>query len=340
MMEIQEGVALAPLTTFGIGGKARYFARVQSMPELYEALAFAEKEGCKFFILGGGSNVLISDSGFDGLVIKIELAGIELLREEDGVLLVAAAGESWEGLVQRAVSENIWGIENLAGIPGTVGGAVVQNIGAYGAALSQTLEWVEAYDTESKATKTFTNEACKFGYRESIFKKEPGRYVVLHAAFRLKAVGQPDVSYKDLAARFKDAAPTLKQIHDAVIEIRGNKFPDLSLEGTAGSFFKNPVIPLAEAKKLQEKYPEMPIFALPESADIKIPLGWLLDYRHGVLDMREMRVGGARMYEKQFLVIVAEKNTSADDVKMLAKEVQKKLFVACGISVEPEVHIV
>jgi UDP-N-acetylmuramate dehydrogenase len=167
-----------------------------------------------------------------------------------------------------------------------------------------------------------------------------GRYVVLNAAFRLSLVPRPDLSYKDLATRFKDATPTLQELHDAVVEIRKNKFPDLAVEGTAGSFFKNPVLPLAEAKKLQEKYPEMPVFALPESTDIKIPLGWLLDYRHGVLDMREIKVGGARMYEKQFLVIAAAKNTVSSDIKALAREVQKKLFDVCGISVEPEVYFV
>jgi UDP-N-acetylmuramate dehydrogenase len=155
-MTIEENIQLGPFTTFGIGGRARYFARVQSMVDLYDALDFAAHMSTKVgkevktFVLGGGSNILVNDSGFDGLVIKIELKGIDLLREEEGVLLVAAAGESWEGVVMRAVSENIWGIENLAGIPGTVGGAVVQNIGAYGAALSQTLEWVEVYDTEKR----------------------------------------------------------------------------------------------------------------------------------------------------------------------------------------------
>ncbi|TSC69630.1 MAG: UDP-N-acetylmuramate dehydrogenase [Parcubacteria group bacterium Gr01-1014_56] len=339
-MTIEKNIALFPLTTFGIGGPARYFALVQNIQEMREALAFANARAMKIFVLGGGSNVLIDDKGFDGLVLKIELKGVETVKEDGHMLIVAAAGESWDELVGRAVKENLWGIENLSGIPGSVGGAVVQNIGAYGSALSQTLEWVEVLDRESDSVKTLTKEACKFGYRDSIFKREPGRYVLLHAAFSLDSAPRPDLSYKDLALYFEGRVPSLGEIREAVIQIRKKKFPDLNFEGTAGSFFKNPVLSGEEAKKLALKYPGMPLFALPESPNIKIPLGWILDYRHGVLDLRDVRVGGARMFEKQFLVIATEKNTTAADVKELAKIVQEKILVACGISVEPEVHIV
>jgi len=339
-MTIEEDIPLAPYTTFGIGGPARYLALVQDVKEVCEALAFAKAKALKIFVLGGGSNVLIDDEGFDGLVLKIECRGVNTVREGDGALMVAGAGESWDNLVARAVQEELWGLENLSGIPGTVGGAVVQNIGAYGAALSQTLEWVEVLDQEQERIKTFTKEACQFGYRESIFKKEPGRYLVLHAAFLLSTTPQPNISYKDLTDRFKGATPTLQEIRTAVLSIREKKFPDLSAEGTAGSFFKNPVVSPEEAQKLAARYPGLPLFTLPESAGIKIPLGWLLDFRHGVLDMRGVRVGGARLFERQFLVIAAEKKSTAADVKELAKIVQEKVLTTCGISVENEVHIV
>jgi UDP-N-acetylmuramate dehydrogenase len=199
---------------------------------------------------------------------------------------------------------------------------------------------VEALDREEGKIRTLTKEACRFGYRDSIFKQSPGRYVILHAAFALSAAPSPDVSYKDLASRFKGVAPSLEEIRDAVIEIRKNKFPDPAAEGTAGSFFKNPIVSADEAKKFAERYPGMPIFAMPESAEIKIPLGWLLDYRHHVLDMRDVTVGGARLYEKQYLVIAAERGTTAQSVKELAKIVQEKVLDACNLAIEPEVCIV
>jgi len=336
MIDIQEHLPLAPLTTFGIGGEADFFTHVRRIEEIAEALVFAKEKNVAVCILGGGSNTLFDDAGFDGLVIQIEIIGIELERGEDA-LLIAGAGESWDGLVARAVTENLWGIENLSSIPGTLGGAVVQNIGAYGAALSQTLAWAEVYDTQSKEIKKLSNEECAFGYRDSIFKQNDGRYVVLRAALRLSDVPAPDLSYRDLAENFKDASPSLPAIREAVIAVRNNKFPDLALEGTAGSFFKNPVIPKAQADALAEKYPGMPLFSLPESPDIKVPLGWILDH---ALNVRGMRIGSARLFEKQALVIVADKHGSSKDVIALAKEIQNRVRDAIGIAIEPEVRVV
>jgi len=335
-MQIEEHIPLGPLTTFKIGGPARFFARVKTTEELQEALAFAKEKNVKLFILGGGSNILVDDAGFDGLVIKVEITGVE----EQGNVCIAGAGESWDALVLRAVEKKLWGIENLSGIPGTVGGAVVQNIGAYGQVLSQTLEWVDVYDTVVGQEKRLSKEECKSGYRDSLFKHEPGRYVVLRAAVELSTTERADVSYKDLAARFAGSTPTLQEVREAVLAIRAAKFPDILVEGTAGSFFKNPIVPLAEAKALQATYPELPLFPLPESADVKVPLGWFLDYRHGVLDMRSVRIGGARMYEKQFLVIAAERGTSSADVKTLVALVQKKIRDTLNVDIEPEVTMI
>lgn len=335
IMTIEERVPLAPLTTFGIGGPARFFVEVTSVEELQEAVRFAKEKGLKIFYLGGGSNVLIDDRGWDGLVVKINLKGV---TEEDGVLK-AAAGENWDALVEMSVQKGLWGIENLSGIPGSVGGAVVQNIGAYGSALSQVLFSVEVFDIEDGKIKEMHNEECSFGYRESIFKHE-SRYVILRAALRLATSPVPDLSYKDLAARFKDALPESPQIREAVLEIRARKFPDWRMTGTAGSFFKNPILPQEKAHDLQKKYPSLPLFPIPESTDIKVPLGWFLDYTHGVLDMRDVRVGGARMFEKQFLVLVAEKGTSSAEVKKLSEIVQKKVRDVLRIEIEPEVTFV
>lgn len=342
-MEVQENIPLAQYTTFQIGGPARYFARASSVEDVREALAFAKERDLKFFVLGGGSNVLFDDAGFDGLVIKVELSGVE----RQGDVFIAGAGESWDALAARAASEGLWGIENLSGIPGTVGGALVQNIGAYGAALSQTFRWAEALDTMRGEVKKIDRQEYASGYRESVFKHSPGRYVVLRAALALSPTPVPNLSYTDLAARFAPSAaegvasatPGLADIRSAVLEIRAGKFPDLALEGTAGSFFKNPVLPKARAQELAARYPGMPVFALPESQGIKVPLSWLLDYRHGVIDMRSVRAGGARMYEKQFLVLVAHRGGSSADVKKLAALVQEKVHATVGIEIEPEVCV-
>ena len=178
-MQIKENVPLAPFTTFGIGGPAAFFNTVASVDELKESLDFARDKNLTTLIFGGGSNMLVPDAGWAGLVIKIEIKGVEIEggKSTNEKLIIAGAGESWDALVARTVSEKLWGIENLSGIPGTVGGAVVQNIGAYGAALSQTLSWVEVLDTQTGEVKKLTNAECAFGYRESIFKKEEGRYV-------------------------------------------------------------------------------------------------------------------------------------------------------------------
>lgn len=339
-MQIQENVPLAPLTTFGIGGDARYLVPAQDIKEMIEALSFAKKEGLSVLLLGGGSNMLMPDAGWQGLVIKIEIKGVEIeedTREASEKILIAGAGERWDGLVERAVEENLWGLENLSGIPGTVGGAVVQNIGAYGAALSQTCLWVEVLDTETGAIKKMSNAECAFEYRDSFFKHDAGRHVMLRAAFALSTTPKVNISYKDLAARFNDSSLSLNAIRDAVLLIRKGKFPDLSVEGTAGSFFKNPILSSAEAKLLKEKYPEMPLFDMPETAGVKVPLAWLLDK---VLSLKGTSVGGARLFEKQPLVIAAQKNTSSNDVRALAQKIKKEVKEKLQIDIEEEVKII
>jgi UDP-N-acetylmuramate dehydrogenase len=183
-----------------------FFVRVESLEDLKNALAFAKERTLDVFILGGGSNVLVNDAGWNGIVLKIELKGFE---EKDDLVIVCA-GESWDELVQRTLSKGLWGIENLSGIPGTVGGGVVQNIGAYGAALSQTLTWVEIFDAQAGEIRKLNNEECVFGYRDSVFKHN-SQYVVLRAAFRLSSRPQPNLSYRDLAERFKEKTPTLER---------------------------------------------------------------------------------------------------------------------------------
>lgn len=332
-MQIEEHILLGPLTTFQIGGPARFFARIATVGELREALAFAKEKNLKVFILGGGSNVLVDDGGYDGLVLKIELRGVE----EEGNTIITAAGESWDALVERAVGKGLWGIENLSGIPGTVGGAVVQNIGAYGQALSQTLLWADVFDTKAGEIVRLPKEKLGLGYRGSLFKQEEGRYVALKVALALSPTPAPNTGYKDLKTQFEGKTPGLSEIREAVLGIRRTKFPDLSVEGTAGSFFKNPILPEAEAQKLQKAYPDLPTFVMPETAGVKVPLAWLFDH---ALHLRGASVGKARLFERQLLVVAAEKNSSARDVYALAEKVSAEVKNKFGFTIEPEVRIV
>lgn len=337
-MNIEKNVPLAPYTTFGIGGPALFLICVKNVEELKEALSFAAQKQLRVLVLGGGSNVVIEDSGFDGLVIKIEIKGIEIEQSAGGAVVTAGAGESWDALVERTAQEGLWGMENLSGIPGTVGGAVAGNIGAYGQALSQTVAWVDALDVHTKEIKRFTNAECMFGYRESFFSIHSGSYSILRAAFTLTKTPKPELSYKDLAERFKDEKqPSLRAIREAVLTIRQGKFPDLDVEGTAGSFFKNPIVGKEVAEELVAAYPGLPIFAMPETDGVKVPLAWLLDR---VLNIKGLSVGGARLFEKQPLVIAAKKGTPSSDVLELAQKVIEKVKENFSISIEPEVKII
>ena len=327
-MRIEENVPLGPMTTFCIGGPARYFVRVRNVEELKQSLDFSKSRNLEILLLGGGSNVLVSDAGFDGLVIKIEMMGVEKENET----LIAAAGENWDALVERAVGEGLWGIENLSGIPGTVGAAPVQNIGAYGSEVKDTLAWVEAFDTRGGAVTRISNAECAFGYRTSRFKKEPECFVVLRAAFKLNKNGAPNASYKDLA---EISRLNLAEIQAKVLAVRAGKFPDLKKEGTAGSFFLNPVVSAQKAAELAEKYPGLPNF--PAENGRKVSLAWLLD---NVLHIKGLSVGGARLYEKQPLVIAAARGTSASDVAGLAQKVSRLVLDKLKIEIEPEVKII
>lgn len=324
---------LAPQTTFGLGGPARFFVRVHSTEALTEALGFAEARALPVLVLGGGSNLLVGDSGFSGLVIKLETKGIR----QEGHTLFAAAGESWDALVSYTVEAGLWGLENLSGIPGSVGGAVVQGIGAYGAAIGQTLASVEVFDCKTKEVRNLDKAACAFDYRTSVFKKEEGRYIVLRAALTLSPEPNPNTTYRDLAEWFSGTRPTLEALRAAVLAIRKEKFPDLALEGTAGSFFKNPIVSAEVAEGLRARYPGLPTFAMPETEGYKVALAWLLDH---VLGLKGCAVGGARLFERQPLVIAASRNATATDVVALARDVQKIAKEKLDLVLEPEVKII
>lgn len=325
-MTVLEQVSLAPYTTFRLGGPARYFVGVKTIDELQDALNFARDNNQKVLILGGGSNMLVGERGFDGLVIKLELTGVE--RESD--VLIAAAGENWNKLVERAVQDELWGIENLSGIPGTVGAAPVQNIGAYGVELKDIFVWLEALELASGEVKRFEKDECGFGYRTSIFKREGG-YVILKVALQLRQGGSPNTAYKDLAGA---EGFSLQEIRERVLAIRAQKFPDLAVEGTAGSFFLNPIVSEEQAAALTARFPELPHFRA--EGGTKLSLAWLFDK---ALSIKGLSVGGARVFERQPLVLVATRAARAADVRELSTQIKDISSKTLGLQLEEEVRM-
>ncbi|MDE1966016.1 MAG: UDP-N-acetylmuramate dehydrogenase, partial [Patescibacteria group bacterium] len=292
--------------------------------------------GLPSYVLGGGSNVLAADDGYAGVIIRMNVPGIaEEAVAEDAARLIAGAGVSWDTLVAEAARRGLWGVENLAGIPGTAGAAPVQNIGAYGTELSGSLEWIDAVPAAADRVERLAAAELALAYRDSRLKREKG-WTVLRIALRLRRDGAPMLAYRDLASRKEAGEPlrTPAEVGRAVREIRAGKFPDLSVSGTAGSFFKNPVIRSAEAKALAERYPGLPVYPADEETS-KVSLAWILDC---VLDARGLSVGGARLFERQPIVIVAGDGATAKDVELLAETVARRVEEATGISIEREVR--
>ena len=393
-MKIIEGKTLADFTTFRIGGEARFFCSIENKEDLQEAVSFVKEKSLPIFILGGGSNILVTDKGFDGLVVKMNIKGINVVNikplntiflgvrkflarnllhpraksqarlcsivcgapskyvskgfknaiQEDFVVIQAGAGENWDDFVGWAVSNGYGGLENLSLIPGTVGAAPVQNIGAYGVEVGNLIESVEVFDIKENTFKKLLHKECGFSYRDSVFKHEKampagrqGRYVITSVLFKLKKNTEPDISYKDLAELFKNKQnPSTTEVRNAIISIRKAKLPDLSKVGTAGSFFKNPILLREKYAELKEKYPELPSFA--EVADrVKIPLAWIIDK---VCGLKGKKYGKAGIHDTQALVIVNYGGATCEDVEKVASEVEKSVKEKIGIDIEREVIMV
>lgn len=335
-MIVREGAPLAPLTTFRVGGPADLYIEAERLSDVRAAKAESERRGLPLAFLGGGSNVLAHDDGVRAVVMRFLPADVTVAEDGPRTLMSADAGASWDAVIERAVGRNLWGIENLSGIPGTVGGAVVQNIGAYGAVLSDRLVSAEAFDTHTGAVRAFSNQECAFGYRMSAFKREPGRYLIMRATLALSREPRPNLAYRDLAERFGSGArPSIAEVRAAVLAIRAGKFPDLSRYGTAGSFFLNPVLPEREAQALAARFPGMPLFPMPEGG-VKAPVAWLLDHRHGVMDVRDLRIGGAFVWPGQPLVLATEAGATFAHVDALANEIASRVRDAAGIELSRE----
>jgi len=335
-MDIKEYVPFDALTTFKTGGAARFLLTVHAESELPLALEFARERSLPLIPIGSGSNMLAPDDGVDAVFVRIALEDIASRVEGEHAILTADAGVIWDALVLRAAEEGWWGIENLSAIPGTVGAAVVQNIGAYGAALSESVVAVDAFDTKTGDMRTLTRDECAFGYRTSVFKKEMDRYIVVRVMLSLSRTPLPKLAYRDLAHAFEgEPAPSLKDVREAVIKIRGGKFPPLADFGTAGSFFLNPILNDDVTRKLKDTYPDMPLFPLPEGG-VKIPIAWIFDH---ALSLKGEREGKAFLWQKQPLVITTDPGATTKDVTLLASRVAKAVFEKTGITITPEVRV-
>lgn len=332
-MIVETSVPLARYTTLKVGGPAQYLATCENVEDIRAGIALAQEHGIPFAPLGEGSNVLANDAGYTGVVLSMRIPGLEVIEEDEIVLLTAGAGVNWDAFVQEAADRGLWGVENLAGIPGTVGAAPVQNIGAYGMELKDTLVSVEAYDTVTGEVVTFPNEECAFGYRDSRFKRDP-RHIITRVTFRLRKQGAPSVAYADLA-RLAESGTDLSSpeaIGAAVRQVRSRKFPDLSEWGTAGSFFKNPVVSQEVYGRLLEQYPDLPSY--PAAGGVKIPLAFVLDR---VLGLRGHTEGNVSLFVEQPLVLVARK-ASAKEIDAFATGIASRVYDATGIRIEREVR--
>ena len=342
LLKILENIPLAPFTTFGIGGPARWFIKAESESAIAEAVAWAEDRGAALFILGGGSNLLISDTGFDGLVVHIGLRGVATTGESGHKIYQAAAGEDWDSFVERTVSDNCAGLECLAGIPGTVGGTPVQNVGAYGQEVSTSIAGVRAFDLTQHTFVELSASECDFSYRHSRFNtNDRGRFIVTRVDYRLTPDGAPQLTYADLKSHFENQPqPTLSEVASAVRSVRQSKGM-LLVDGdpdcrSAGSFFKNPTVSqqLADRVRQVPAAASVPLRVFP-AADglVKIPAAWLIEQAGFP---KGFALGAAGISSRHTLALINLGGATSADILTLADQIKAAVQYRFGITLEME----
>jgi len=340
---VRESVALAPLTTLGVGGPARYFVEARDEAAVPEALEWARRRQLRFYVLGGGSNLVVADEGIDGLVVGIALRGVSTREGHGGIELTAAAGEPWDALVRLTVERGWAGLECLSGIPGLVGATPIQNVGAYGQDVGETVTAVRALDTADARVVTLANRECGFAYRDSAFKsREPGRHVVLAVTYRLRPGGAPTVRYadveRDLATRGV-REPSLADVRASVLAIRRAKSmvlddPADENRRSCGSFFVNPVVTAATCAEVEARAldPAMPRWPEPDGR-VKLSAAWLIEragFRRGQGD------GPVSLSSRHALALVAHDGARARDVLAFARRLQAAVEARFGVPLAPE----
>lgn len=350
-LDIQTDVSLAPLTTFKIGGPARYFLKAASESEVKKGVEFARTNSIPLFILGGGSNILVSDEGFDGLVLQICLKGIDVrIRDKETSLVEANAGEDWDNFVEFCVGQSLQGVECLSGIPGFVGGTPVQNVGAYGQEVSETISSVRCFDRFEDRIIEMSSKDCGFAYRTSIFNTlETDRYIVLKVVFVLKKATSAEIRYADLKREFGESMPTLSEIRRAVLRIRAAKSMVISPEDPnsrcAGSFFKNPLVSISQFEALVsrakdrgmiENREDVPCFTV-DDVRRKIPAAWLIENAGFYKGFSRGNVG---ISTKHALSIINRGGARAVDLIEFKSEIQRAVKEYFGIDLVPEPNFI
>ena len=336
-LNIHHDIDLAPYNSFGVHASAAHFCEVTNLDELKQALAFGAASNIPVLVIGGGSNILLS-ADYLGLVIRINFKGIERLNRKG--LVKVAAGENWHEFVEICMNHGFHGLENLALIPGTVGAAPIQNIGAYGVEFEQFVVSVSVYDEKQGKVFELDHSDCKFGYRDSLFKSPDARHlIVLGLTLQLAIRHSPNISYGALLAEFsgRDLAEiTNRDVFDAVCRVRSSKLPDPKKLGNAGSFFKNPLVSAAKAETLKQEFPNIPCFDVCELGLVKIPAAWLLDQA----GWRGKRKGGAGVHAQHALVIVNAQDATGKDIVLLAQEMAGSVLKRFGIALDSEVRVI
>lgn len=331
-LRIYDNKKFSDLTTFRIGGPIKYYAEVKNKDEVCEAVAFAKENKLKIFILGGGSDFLASDADFDGLVVKYIGSGFKMAGDS----ITAEAGMEWDKLVEEIVNKNLQGVECLSGIPGTVGAAPIQNIGAYGQELKDTFVNLTAYDIDKGKFVIFDKNDCKFGYRESIFKEKSHwqKYIITDITLKLKSNAKPGVIYESLRATINENS-SLAEIRAAVLKVRSEKLEDPKVIGNAGSFFKNPVIDSDKKEHLEKDYPDLKVF--PFNGKFKISAAWLIEEA----GWKGKSLGMAAISPKHSLILINPgNNANASDILKLSEAVISDVEDKFGVKLEREVQLI
>jgi UDP-N-acetylmuramate dehydrogenase len=336
-MIIKENHSLKTYNTFGLEVKAHYFAIAKSVSDLQQLIRKHTLDR-DILILGGGSNMLLTKD-VDQLVILNRIEGVEVIEEDEETAVVkVGGGENWHEFVLECVRRNLGGVENLSLIPGTVGAAPIQNIGAYGVELKDTFERLEAVHLKTGDLKVFEAEDCQFGYRDSIFKRElKGQYAIVTVYFRLQKKANVNVSYGAITNTLHELGvtqPNIQQVSDAVVAIRKSKLPDPKVLGNSGSFFKNPELPKAQFEELQVRFPKIVHYPLP-NGKVKVPAGWLIEQ----CGWKGKRVGNTGAYEKQALVLVNYGDATGAEVWQLAQDIAASVKEKFGVEIVPEVNV-
>ncbi|NTW61530.1 UDP-N-acetylmuramate dehydrogenase [Candidatus Saccharibacteria bacterium] len=335
-MDIHTNIPLKNYLTMKIGGNARFMTEVHSREELAAVCENAKSKNIPIFIIGGGSNVIARDEGYEGLVIRIRIPGFEIISEDDSSTTIRiGAGENWDSVVKRSVDMKLSGIEAMSGIPGTAGATPIQNVGAYGQEIADTLQSLEAYDLETKSFVTMQNSECGFSYRDSIFRSSSaGRYIITSITIVLSKY-MPKPPFYDSLQRYLDEKQikifTPDIIRNTVLEIRKDKLPDPAVQPSAGSFFKNAIVDKWQAEQLKPSYPDMPMFEMADGR-FKIPTGWLIEKT----GLKGQLINGMRISPNNALVLINESAHSYDELAKARDEITIKIRDMFRIQIEQE----